>query len=117
MNERLMDFLWRSEVARLPEEKRNLYQFIVKEEDLLVEEAVTVEEFRSLIIKKSPVDLAVDHFQLPYTSIVKTLMEVEAELDERISVRCNGVKWIDFTDKAFKNTSNDGSKQLFLFIN
>ncbi len=117
MNERLMDFLWRSEVARLPEEKRHLYQFIVDEEDLLAEKAVTVEEFQSLLINKSPVALAANRFGLSYDCIVSTLMEIEAELDKKIRIRCKKVKWIDFTGHSIENTSIKSDKHLFLFIN
>lgn len=117
VNERLGDFLWRSEVARLPEERRRFYKFIVEKEDLLAEAAMNVEEFQSLIIKKSPVDLAVDHFHLPYDDIVDMLMEIEEELDQKINNRCKRMKWIDFTDRSPKSTSNNKEKQLFLFIN
>ncbi|WP_033541157.1 hypothetical protein [Planococcus sp. CAU13] len=116
VNERLMDFLWRSEVARLPEERRSFYRFIVEKEDLLAEAAMNVEEFRSLIIKESPVDLAVEHFNLPYDDIVNLLMEIEEELGQKVDIRFNRVKWIDFTDHFPINTRNNKEKQLFLFI-
>ena len=43
MNERLMESLLRSEVKKLSEEKRSLYQFIIEIEDSLAESADTVE--------------------------------------------------------------------------
>ena len=39
MNDKLMEFLLRSEVSKLSDEKRQVYQFIVTEEDLLAEKA------------------------------------------------------------------------------
>lgn len=117
MNERLMDFLWRSEVSRLPDEKRRLYQFIVEKEDSMAEDAVTVEEFRNLLMNHSPVDLAVIHFRLPYNSIVKLLMEIEVELERKISARSNKVKWIYFTNHTLKTSRSKENKLLFLFVN
>ena len=36
MNDKLMEFLLRDEVSKLTDEKRKVYQFIVKEEDSLL---------------------------------------------------------------------------------
>lgn len=117
MNEQLMEFLRRSEVAKLPKEKRRIYQFIVEKEDSLAEEAVTVEEFKNLIVKSSPIDSAVAHFHLPYETIVNLLMEIEAELDKKIYIRSKQVKWIDFTNHSLIKTGNSRNEKLFLFIN
>ncbi|ANU23504.1 hypothetical protein [Planococcus donghaensis] len=117
MNERIMEFLWRSEVAKLPEEKKRLYRFIVEQEDMLAEKAVTVEDFYSLLIKQSPVDLAVAQFRLPYNRIVKLMLEIEVELEQKISKRYKTVKWIDFTNHSIESTNSGENKLLFLFVN
>lgn len=117
MNERLMEFLWKSEVSRLSAEKKRLYQFIVEKEDNLAEGAVTVEDFYERLMTQSPVELAVAHFKLPYNKIVKSLMEIEMELAHKISVRSNNVKWIDFTNHTIEINRTDKKKLLFLFVN
>lgn len=117
MNERLMDFLLKSEVARLPEEKRKLYQFVTEAEDSLAEQAATVDEFYSLVLADSPVNSAMNYFQLPYDKVVAMLMDVEEELDRRIKKRSNRVKWIEFKSHHKPGTLDDGNKKLFLFIN
>lgn len=117
MNERLMDFLMKSELARLPEEKRKLYQFVTEAEDSLAEQAASVDEFYSLVLADSPVNAAMNYFQWSYDQVVEVLMDVEEELDRRIKQRSNRVKWIEFKHHHKPGTLDDGSKKLFLFIN
>ena len=117
MNERLLDFLRRSEVSRLPEEKRKLYEFITEAEDALAEKAATADEFFSLVLTESPINLAMDHFQLPYDKVVSLLTDIEEELHLKIKRRSEKVKWIDFSEKYNQNTDGEKKKHLFLFIN
>ena len=117
MNERLMDFLLKSEIARLPEEKRKLYQFVTEAEDSLAEKATTVDEFYSLVLADSPVNAAMNYFQWPYDKVVATLMAVEEELDWKIKQRTKRVKWIEFKAERDSKAIDEGNKQLFLFIN
>lgn len=117
MNERLMDFLLKSEIARLPEEKRKLYQFVTEAEDSLAEKAATVDEFYSLVLADSPVNAAMNYFQWSYDRVVGTLMAVEEELDQKIKQRSKRVKWIEFKAGQSPKTMDAGSNKLFLFIN
>lgn len=117
MNERLMDFLLKSEIARLPEEKRKLYQFVTEAEDSLAEKAATVDEFYNLVLGDSPVNSAMNYFQWSYDKVVAMLMDVEEELDHRIKQRSNRVKWIEFKGKRDSQTVDEESNKLFLFIN
>ena len=51
MNDKLMEFLLRSEMSKLTDEKRQVYQFIVTEEDLLAEKAETADQLLQLLTK------------------------------------------------------------------
>ncbi|MFJ8065661.1 hypothetical protein ACIQYS_13595 [Psychrobacillus sp. NPDC096426] len=113
MNERLVEFLFRSEVAKLPDHKREFYRFIVNTEDSLAEKAENVDEFCQLLLKHSPFDLAVSRFNLPYDNVVRWMEEIEAELHEKIEVRCQKVEWIDYTNH-FPQVEG---KRVFLFKN
>ncbi|HSP22077.1 MAG TPA: hypothetical protein VLQ20_07080 [Planococcus sp. (in: firmicutes)] len=117
MNERLLDFLRRSEVSRLPEEKRKLYEFITGAEDALAEKAATADEFFSLVLTESPINLAMNHFQLPYDQVVSLLTDIEEELHVKIKLRSEKVKWIDFSEKHYPSTGVERKNHLFLFIN
>jgi hypothetical protein len=117
MNNGLMEFLLRSEVAKLPEEKKRLYKFIVDTEDSLAEKADTVDEFQRLLLKHSPFDQAVRHFNLPYKKIVHLMEDIEAELNRKISIRYKKVEWIDYTDHFPQTTIGDSRRRVFLFIN
>lgn len=116
MNERLMDFLWKSEVERLPESKKRLYKFMIEAEDALAEEAVSADEFCQLLLENSPVHLAMNYFGLPYDDIVHTLMKTEEELHTKINLRLKKVKWIDFTGFSEAKTGDNRKNQLFLFM-
>jgi len=117
MNERLIEFLLRSEVANLSKEKKQLYKFIVDAEDSLVEIAETVDEFQHLLVKHSPYELAVHHFNLPFKEIVYMMDEIETELNRRVSKRCEKVEWIDYTYQFFQNATANSSRRIYLFIN
>ncbi|MBT2570751.1 hypothetical protein [Planococcus sp. ISL-110] len=117
MNERLIDFLWKSEVARLPLERRRLYEFVIKAEDALAEKAETADEFCKLLLADSPVNAAMNRFQWPYEKVVFTIMETEEELHQKVEHRLKKVKWIDYSGSIKSITANNNGEYLFLFIN
>lgn len=117
MNDRLMDFLWRSEVGRLPEEKRRFYEFIIEAENSLAEKAETADEFCRLLLADSPVNLAMEHFGCPYDKVVQMIMKIEEELNQKIALRSKNVKWIEFSGKNGSLPIAEKGRQLFLFIN
>ena len=117
MNDRLIEFLLRDEVSKLADEKRQVYQFIVKEEDQLAEKAETPDQLLQLLIKHSPHRLAARHFNLPYKEVTRFMQEIEAELHERIQTRCKKVNWIDYSDKVKQSNAGDCKKYVFLFVN
>ena len=117
MNERLIEFLLRSEVANLSKEKQRLYKFIVDAEDSLVEIAETVDEFQQLLVKHSPYEQAVHHFNLPLKEIVYMMDEIETELNRRVSKRCEKVEWIDYTYQFSQSATANSKRRIYLFIN
>ena len=116
MNERLMEFLLRDEVSRLTGMKRQVYEFIVYEEDYLASKAETVDQFMRLLVKHSPPRLAARHFNMTYGEIIRFMCEIEEELNARLEERCKKVKWMDFTEKG-QRTFDDHHKKLYLFVN
>jgi hypothetical protein len=117
MNDKLMEFLLRNEVSKLTDEKRRVYQFIVKEEDLLAEKAKTADQLLQLLTKHSPYRLAARHFNMSFEEITRFMQEIEEEISERIEVRCKRMKWIDYTENVKQSNARGKKKQLFLFIN
>jgi hypothetical protein len=98
MNEKLIYFLFRSEIRKLPEEKRKLYQFIVKEENQLAQYANTPNQFLDQLAANSPYEFAANFFELPYEMVFKLMNTIEEELIERVKTRYENVKLIDYTD-------------------
>lgn len=117
MNERLMESLLRSEVKKLSEKKRSLYQFVIKIEDSLAQSANTADHFLSLLVEYSPYELAGHQFDLPIKEVVRLMNDIEEELNKKIEIRCARSKWIDYTDRLQQTNDEEGEKQLFLFIN
>ncbi len=115
MNDGMMAYLLRCEVARLTDEQRQLYRFITDLEDTLAEQAETVDEFRTLLTRHSPFEQAACHFNRSFAEISKEMYKIEAELGDKIDVRCERAKWIDYTDR-FVGKSDQGEKQVFLFL-
>ncbi|WP_034301954.1 hypothetical protein [Bacillus cihuensis] len=99
MNEILMEFLLRDIVSHLPDEKREIYQYIVNEEDQLAQQAENAEHLLQLFVKHAPHRTAAKHFRLEYGQMIKLMHEIEREINEKLEERCAKVKWIDMTDK------------------
>lgn len=117
MNERLMDFLWKSEVAKLPIGKKKIYEYVVQAENGLAEKAATADEFCKLLLADSPVTAAMNHFQLPYEKVVFTIMSTEEELHHKVEQRYKKVKWVDYSKAVDSKNANSNGNYLFLFVN
>ena len=117
MNERLMESLLRSEVKKLSEVQRSLYQFVVEIEDCLAQSADTVDHFLSLLVKYSPYELASRHFGLSIEKVVRLINDIEVELNNKVEIRCASSRWIDYTYRLQQPNAGEGEKQVFLFIN
>lgn len=117
MNERLLDFLRKSEMKKLAEEKRKLYEFITDAEDILATKAATADEFLSMVLEESPINAAASRFNLPYDQVVSKLADIEEELHVKIQQRSEKVKWIDFSDKVHPGEADGRETRLFLFMN
>ena len=104
-------------MSKLADEKRQVYQFIVTEEDLLAEKAETADQLLQLLTKNSPYRLAARHFNMSFEEVTRFMQEIEAEINERIEARCKKVKWIDYTDNMKQTNSRNRKKYVFLFVN
>ncbi|ALS75732.1 hypothetical protein AUC31_11225 [Planococcus rifietoensis] len=115
MNDGMIAYLLKSEVAKLGEEQRQLYRFIIELEDALAEQADTVEEFRRLLVLHSPFEQAAYCFNRSLKEIATMMQQIEAELGDKIEARRERAKWLDYTDR-FAGEAGQEDKQLFLFI-
>lgn len=112
-----MELLLKSEVKKLPEDKKLLYQFIIDIEDSLVEKSNTADEYLRLFKEHSPYAMASRHFNIPVSTIAKLMNDIEEELRERIEERCNKLQWIDYTDQFIGASSENNRRLVFLFMN
>ncbi len=117
MNEKLNDFLLRSEVGKLTDEKRRLYEFIVNEEDQLAQKANTANHFLQLLEVYSPYEHAAHHFNLPYEKVFHFMNRIEEELSGKIEKRYKKMMWVDYTDYRKHQYTGSSKKFVFLFVN
>ena len=117
MNDQVMELLLKSEVKKLPEDKRQLYQYIIDIEDSLVEKSNTSDEFLQLFTAYSPYVIASRHFNMTFNMISTLMNEIEEELSVRIEERCKKLKWIDYTEQLIGVSEENNRRQVFLFMN
>ncbi|WP_413301067.1 hypothetical protein AA0X95_20365 [Bacillus sp. 1P10SD] len=116
MNPILWGFLHRSAVLKLPDLKREIYQFIESKENQLEEISINEEQFIQLLCEKSPFKAASDHFSL-HISYIKDLMdEAQVEIDQVIEERSNRMKWIDCTEMMRYVKGRKDYQLAFIFV-
>ncbi|UII56255.1 hypothetical protein LS684_01840 [Cytobacillus spongiae] len=116
MNEQIIESLIKSVVATLPEEHRELYEYIVDLEDHLAQESQTSQEFLSLLVKHSPHKQAAMHFNLEYGETIKLMRDIEKEIDHQINRRWENRVWIDFTEKVRQQEGKENANRTLYFL-
>lgn len=116
MNPILIEFLHRSAVSKLSDQKREIYQFIESKENQLEEIAFDEKQFIQLMSERSPYKAAADHFLLDISSIKDVMDEAQAEIDRTINERFNRIKWIDCTDMMRNRRGKKDNQWSFIFI-
>ncbi|WNS78254.1 hypothetical protein RRU94_07280 [Domibacillus sp. DTU_2020_1001157_1_SI_ALB_TIR_016] len=115
MNESLAGMLLKGLVRSLPEEKRELYEYIVKMEDTLAQRAATSEHFISLLIEHAPHKKAAAHFDCSYGEILKRMREIEEELDDQLHTRLSKAKWLNCTC-AIRRKKEEANHRTALYL-
>ena len=116
INPILIEFLHRSAVSKLSDQKREIYQFIESKENQLEEISLNEKQFIQLMSERSPYKAAADHFSLDISSIKDVMDEAQAEIDRTINERCNRIKWIDCTDMMRNKQGRKDNQWSFIFV-
>ena len=116
MNPILIEFLHRSAVSKLANDKREIYQFIENKENQLEDISVNEKQFMQLMIEQSPYKAAAEYFSLDISSIKAVMDEAQAEVDRMINERCKHIRWIDCTDMMRKKRGRKDKQWSFLFV-
>ena len=80
INPILFEFLHRSAVLKLSDQKRKIYQFIESKENQLEEISLNEKQFIQLMSERSPYKAAADHFSLDISSIKDVMDEAQLKL-------------------------------------
>lgn len=116
MNDRLIEILLKNIVADLPEEKRQLYEYMVQFEDELAQQSETTEQFLSLLVQVTPHQKAAKHFNRSYGETMKLMQEIENEIDMKLRLKMKSKKWINCTDIVRKKNNTPKNIQYYLFL-
>ncbi|WP_152681105.1 hypothetical protein [Neobacillus vireti] len=116
INPILMEFLHRSAVAKLPNQIREVYQFIESKENQLEEISFNETQFIHLMNERSPYKAAADHFSINISSIKDIMDDAQAKIDRVIKDRCDRIKWIDYTDTIRSKQGNKNNQWCFIFV-
>ncbi|MCC5801669.1 hypothetical protein [Rossellomorea vietnamensis] len=115
MNENLMEILTREIVNSLPREEREMYQYVIRMEDELAQQAATSEEFMSLLIQNAPHQQAANHFQLTYGQFMVKMRGIEKDIHEQLDMVIDQVQWFDYTNMMRKEAAAPKNMKFFYF--
>ncbi|NQD67105.1 hypothetical protein HP456_14410 [Bacillus haikouensis] len=115
MNGYLMEILAREIVQSLPQQKKDMYRYVVRREDELARQASTSDEFMSLLIQHAPHQQAADHFHLSFGKFMTEMREIEKEIDRQLEQKLKQAKWIDCSDIMGSDKSDSLDVLYFYF--
>ncbi len=117
MNDKMMEVFTRSIVASLPKKRKRVYQFIEKLEDQLAQQSKTKEHFLTLLKEHSPHHQAASRFHLTIDETVRLMHDIEDEISEKLEMKLQKYKWIDYTEKVNEiQDDHSNKKQYYLVI-
>lgn len=119
MNTHLMEILSREIIKSLPLEQREVYEYVVRLEDDLAQQAETSDEFMSLLVKHAPHRQAARHFNLTFGQLMTLMREAETFINQQLERKMKNVTWLDFTEEvnSRKKVVNDKIKYFYFLVN
>lgn len=93
MNEIALHFAAQSEIRKLPERQREIYEFVITYEESLADLATTEEEFKVLLLSREPYEAAAQKFHMSGASIVNTVNSCERKIQANVNERMKRVGW------------------------
>ena len=119
MNSHLMEILSREIIKSLPIEQREVYEYVVRLEDDLAQQAETSDEFMSLLVKYSPHRQAARHFNLTFGQLMALMREAETFINQQLERKLENATWVDLTEQVLsrKKDVKDNVKYFYFSVN
>ncbi|HAQ08181.1 MAG TPA: hypothetical protein DCR24_11915 [Bacillus bacterium] len=119
MNSNLMEILSREIIKSLPIEQREVYEYVVRLEDDLAQQAETSDEFMSLLVKHSPHRQAARHFNLTFGKLMALMREAETFINQQLERKLENVTWVDLTEQVLSREKDgkDNVKYFYFSVN
>ncbi|KGA96981.1 hypothetical protein AJ85_11825 [Alkalihalobacillus alcalophilus ATCC 27647 = CGMCC 1.3604] len=99
-----MEFFHRRAIRQLSIKEREIYLFIIKKENQLVDIAISENHYLQLMKENPPFKAAAAHFLLDEVAIKQLMDEAQTKVDRFIEKSCNQRKWINYSN--YNNKSN-----------
>ncbi|MDG5471975.1 hypothetical protein P6709_09455 [Jeotgalibacillus sp. ET6] len=114
MNQHLMEIMARQIIGELPEDERQLYEYIIEMEDSLAAQSSTSDQFMTLLVKHSPHQQASDRFGLSFEKTMVKMKQIEMKIDDQLEEKMKRVKWTDVSAEVLGSKSNrSGNTMIF----
>ncbi|WLR54764.1 hypothetical protein LC048_20530 [Mesobacillus subterraneus] len=119
MNSHLMEILSRDIIKSLPIEQREVYEYVVRLEDDLAQQAETSDEFMSLLVKHAPHRQAARHFNLTFGQLMALMREAENYINQQLEKKSENMTWVDLTEQVLsrRRIVNDKIKYFYFSVN
>ncbi|BCB02040.1 hypothetical protein KH172YL63_01730 [Bacillus sp. KH172YL63] len=92
-----------------------MYQYVIRIEDELAQQAGTSEEFMGLLVKHAPHQQAAEHFHLSFGQFMVSMREIEEEIQQRLDTQIDRIKWLDCTPLMRQKRSAADHMKYFYF--
>lgn len=116
MNSHLMEIISREVIKSLPREQREMYEYVVKLEDELAQQAATAEEFMALLVKHSPHRKAAKQFNLTFGQLIKAMHQIEHTINEQMELKLKSATWKEITELVNERQGLIGDKVKYFYF-
>ena len=115
VNEKGLQLLAKGIIARLPQQKRMMYQYIESMEDQLAAKCETKEQFLFSLVEEAPYEQGAKLFGMSLDEFTLTMKEIEDEINNKLDQKIKNYKWIDYTNRIQLHNKNSlGGSKFFL---
>lgn len=116
MNDHIIEVLIKNIISSLPDDKRQLYEYIIQLEDQVAQNAETSDQFMTALVKCSPHRQAAKQFNCTFSEIITRMREIEYEIDEKLKYKMKNKKWVHCTDIVRRTTTVPPTAHYYLLM-
>ncbi|WP_085507042.1 hypothetical protein [Thalassobacillus devorans] len=113
MNEYLEKLLFDKVVESLPDDKKELYKYVIQMEDEIASVTATGKEYISYLSFNSPHKKAANQFNITLLELLNRMKEIEEEVGRKLIDCMESIEWRDCTDIVHQHLEYEENKKYF----